>query len=225
MKVISYHQLVINEGGTQVQKGMNFAIKKTYSIVLMSSEKNAPYNDRMLEDGVIEYEGHDATKNDSYNKKEVDQPIANKTGTLTENGKFLQAADNFKEGKRDPALIKVYRKIRKGVWVDMGFYDLIDGFIKFDGKRNVFRFLLKPNTNEIDQDPEYIDLLHNRQIPGEVQREVYERDKGMCKICGSTDNLHFDHILPFSKGGSSKVSKNIQLLCARHNLQKSDKLQ
>ena len=225
MKVISYHQLVINEGGTQVQKGMNFAIKKTYSIVLMSSEKNAPYNDRMLEDGVIEYEGHDATKNDSYNKKEVDQPIANKTGTLTENGKFLQASENYKEGKRDPALIKVYRKIRMGVWVDMGFYDLIDGFTKFDGKRNVFRFLLKPNTNEVDEDPKDIDLLHNRQIPGDVQREVYSRDKGKCRICGSKDNLHFDHILPFSKGGSSKVSSNIQLLCARHNLKKSDKLQ
>ena len=159
MKVISYHQLVINEGGTQVQKGMNFAIKKTYSIVLMSSEKNAPYNDRMLEDGVIEYEGHDATKHDSYNKKEVDQPIANKTGTLTENGKFLQASENYKEGQREPALIKVYRKIRMGVWVDMGFYDLIDGFTKFDGKRNVFRFLLKPNTNEVDEDPKYIDSL------------------------------------------------------------------
>ena len=225
MKVISYHQLVINEGGTQVQKGMNFAIKKTYSIVLMSSEKNAPYNDRMLEDGVIEYEGHDATKNDSYNKKEVDQPIANKTGTLTENGKFLQASENYKEGKRDPALIKVYRKIRMGVWVDMGFYDLIDGFTKFDGKRNVFRFLLKPNTNEVDEDPKDIDLLHNRQIPGDVQREVYYRDKGKCRICDSKDNLHFDHILPFSKGGSSKVSSNIQLLCARHNLKKSDKLQ
>ena len=62
----------------------------------------------------------------------------------------------------------------------MGFYDLIDGFNKFERKRNVFKFLLKPNTNEIDENPDYIDLLHNRQIPGEVQREVYERDKVEC---------------------------------------------
>lgn len=40
----------------------------------------------------------------------------------------------------------------------------------------------------------------------------------------SKDNLHFDHILPFSKGGTSLKSENIQLLCARHNLQKSDKI-
>ena len=77
---------------------------------------------------------------------------------------------------------------------------------------------------EIHQDSDYIDLIHNRQIPGEVQREVYERDQGKCKKCGSNDNLHFDHILPFSKGGSSKVASNIQLLCARHNLEKGAKL-
>jgi len=225
MRVISYNQLVMTEGGIQVQKGMNFAIKKTYSIVLMSTEKNAPYNDELLEDGVIEYEGHDAIKSDDYHKKEVDQPRINRTGSLTENGKFLKASDDFKEGKRAPALIKVYRKIRKGIWVDMGFYDLIDSVYKFDDKRNVFKFYLKPNDNEIDENSDNIDLPHNRDIPGDVMREVYERDNGKCKICGSEDNLHYDHMLPYSKGGSSKVSSNIQLLCARHNLQKGAKIQ
>ncbi len=42
MNIISYTELVITEGGKQVQKGMNFAIQKGYSIVLMSTEKNAP---------------------------------------------------------------------------------------------------------------------------------------------------------------------------------------
>ena len=55
MKVISYTQLVIKDNGKQIQKGMNFAIQKTYSVVLMSTQKNAPYNDHILEDGVIEY--------------------------------------------------------------------------------------------------------------------------------------------------------------------------
>ena len=67
------------------------------------------------------------------------------------------------------------------------------------------------------------DRLHNIQILGEVQKEFYECDRGKCRICGSSDNLHFDHILPFSKGGSSKVASNIQLLCARHNLKKGAK--
>jgi 5-methylcytosine-specific restriction endonuclease McrA len=43
-------------------------------------------------------------------------------------------------------------------------------------------------------------------------------------MCGAHDNLHFDHDLPFSKGGSSITQDNVKLLCARHNLKKSDKI-
>ena len=203
-----------------ILKGMNFGIMQTHSIVLMSTEKNAPYNGKLLNEGVIEYEGHDAPTSKEYNKKEVDQPVATSSGTLTENGKFVQAVDNYKSGKRDPAAVKVYRKIRKGVWVDMGFYDLVDSCTVHNGVRNVFKFILKPNYENATGESDFIDLDHNRQIPGEILREVWERDKGKCQICGLTDNLHYDHILPFSKGGSSKVVANIQLLCARHNLKK-----
>jgi 5-methylcytosine-specific restriction endonuclease McrA len=42
---------------------------------------------------------------------------------------------------------------------------------------------------------------------------------------GATDELHFDHVVPLSKGGTSMVEGNIQLLCARHNLEKSAKIQ
>jgi hypothetical protein len=222
-KLYKYNQLVMNEGGIHLQKGMNFGIKGSYSIVLMSVEKNAPYADVMNEDGSIIYEGHDARVS-LEDKKITDQPIANTTGTLTENGKFFQAAENFKEDKREPAKIKVYRKLRKGIWVDMGFYDLIDAYIEHNGKRNVFKFLLKPNFEEFDPKvSENVDLAHNRYIPGEVMQEVYIRDSGKCIECGSEDNLHYDHKIPFSKGGSSKDARNIQLLCARHNLSKGNK--
>ena len=53
MNVISYTQLVIKENGKQIQKGMNFAIQKTYSVVLMSTQKNAPYNDQIFKKFVI----------------------------------------------------------------------------------------------------------------------------------------------------------------------------
>ena len=223
MKVISYNQLVIKENGKQIQKGMNFAIQKTYSVVLMSTQKNAPYNDHILEDGVIEYEGHDIPTNLNPEKKLVDQSLLTPSGKPTENGKFFQAALDYKHGLKKPSQIQVYRKLRKGIWVDMGFYDLIDAYEKADHKRKVFKFLLRPKIEVEENDQEYLDLLHNRQIPGDVQKEVYERDKGRCVECGSTDNLHFDHILPFSKGGSSKTANNIQLLCARHNLKKGAK--
>ena len=223
MKVISYTQLVIKENGKQIQKGMNFGIQKAYSVVLMSTQKNAPYNDHILEEGVIEYEGHDVPSNLNPDKKLVDQSLLTPSGTPTENGKFFQAALDYKEGIKEPSQVQVYRKLRKGIWVDMGFYDLIDAYEKQDLERKVFKFLLKPKIELNENDQEYLDLLHDRQIPGEVQKEVYERDRGKCVKCGSTENLHFDHILPFSKGGSSKVASNIQLLCARHNLKKGAK--
>ena len=223
MKIISYHQLTTQEGGLQVQKGMNFGVKKNYSIVLMSTAKNAPYVDEVFDDGVIEYEGYDAPKSNDYNKKMVDQPAYTKTGRLTENGKFLKAVDDFKKFKRNAAKIQVYRKIKPGVWVDMGFYDLMDGYQRNDGNRNVFKFLLNPIFDFDSDGEDFQDIVHDRQIPGDVQREVYERDKGQCTNCGSTENLHFDHIIPFSKGGSSKTASNIQLLCAKHNLKKGAK--
>jgi hypothetical protein len=223
MKIISYHQLTTQEGGLQVQKGMNFGVKKNYSIVLMSTAKNAPYVDEVFDDGVIEYEGHDAPKSNDYNKKMVDQPAYTITGRLTENGKFLKAVDDFKKFKRNAAKIQVYRKIKPGVWVDMGFYDLMDGYQRNDGNRNVFKFLLNPIFDFDSDGEDFQDIVHDRQIPGDVQREVYERDKGQCTKCGSTENLHFDHIIPFSKGGSSKTASNIQLLCAKHNLKKGAK--
>ncbi len=112
----------------------------------------------------------------------------------------------------------------------MGFYDLVDAFekqvpIEVGGARRVFRFWLKPVIEANITDAELVDLAHYRMIPGDVQREVYERDGGRCTQCGSTDNLHFDHTLPYSKGGSSKTASNIQLLCARHNLTKGNKFQ
>ena len=181
------------------------------------------YVDEVFDDGVIEYEGHDAPKSNDYNKKMVDQPAYTKTGRLTENGKFLKAVDDFKKFKRNAAKIQVYRKIKPGVWVDMGFYDLMDGYQRNDGNRNVFKFLLNPIFDFDSDGEDFQDIVHDRQIPGDVQREVYERDKGQCTKCGSTENLHFDHIIPFSKGGSSKTASNIQLLCAKHNLKKGAK--
>jgi hypothetical protein len=63
----------------------------------------------------------------------------------------------------------------------------------------------------------------SRQIPSDVKQEVWMRDKGKCVQCGSDVNLHFDHDVPFSKGGSS-TADNIRILCARCNLKKGDKI-
>ena len=223
MNIISYSELTNKEDGKQVTKGINYAIQKNYSIVLMSTLDNAPYNDRIFDTGIIEYEGHNVPRNESPNPEMVDQSLLRQSGKPTENGKFFKEVLNFKQGLREPERVQVYRKLKKGIWVDMGFYELIDAYEKSEKLRKVFKFLLKPIINVNQSDNSYLDILHDRKIPGVIQQEVYKRDRGKCRICGSTNNLHFDHILPFSKGGSSKVASNIQLLCARHNLQKGAK--
>ncbi len=49
-------------------------------------------------------------------------------------------------------------------------------------------------------------------IPQDVKIAVSARDGGRCRQCGSTTDLHFDHVIPWSKGGANTVA-NIQLLC------------
>ena len=122
-------------------------------------------------------------------------------------------------------MVKVYEKIHPGIWVYNGIFKLIDAWEEMSNARKVFKFKLELlNENDLKVFEKPITLEHDRLIPAAVKLEVWKRDKGRCVKCGSRDNLHFDHIIPFSKGGSSLVAENIQLLCARHNLEKRDKI-
>lgn len=219
--IISYADIVKREN-VSLQRGMNYRIKPTYSIVLMSVRKGAPYKDQWHEDiGLLEYEGHDEPRKNNVVPKNTDQPMKTVNNKLTENGKFYEAAIAYKEGKRTAETVQVYEKISSGVWCDQGKFELIDAKIINDGDRNVFRFFLKPASIMRADEPR---LNETRTIPTLVKIEVWKRDQGKCVICGSKKNLHFDHDIPFSKGGSSLTAKNIRLLCAKHNLQKSDKI-
>jgi hypothetical protein len=62
----------------------------------------------------------------------------------------------------------------------------------------------------------------SRTIPSWIKSFVFDRDSGCCVACGSKKEIHFDHVLPFSKGGTSINPKNIQLLCQKCNLLKRD---
>ncbi len=61
----------------------------------------------------------------------------------------------------------------------------------------------------------------SRYISATTKKIVFARDGGVCQCCGSSNSLEYDHITPFSCGGSSDAS-NIQLLCMSCNRSKSN---
>ena len=226
-EIIPYIEMCRREG-TSLQRGMNFGLGGNHSVILMSVRPGAPYQDRLEDNGeTLIYEGHDVNRTRlGPNPKIVDQPEKSTSGLLTENGKFHHAARETKFGQREPERVRVYEKIKPGIWSYNGVFHLIDSWKEQSGDRKVFKFKLVAVEGDEDfSAPVSHNLPHRRIIPAKVKLVVWERDQGKCVECGATDNLHFDHILPFSKGGTSITAENVQLLCMRHNLQKSAKIQ
>jgi hypothetical protein len=67
------------------------------------------------------------------------------------------------------------------------------------------------------------DAQRRQTIPADVRRVVWTRDGGACVRCGARQNLHYDHIIPFAKGGAN-CAENLQVLCQPCNLRKSDSI-
>jgi hypothetical protein len=194
----------------------------------MSRRTNAPYKDRIEDNGrVLIYEGHDIPKTtQNPTPKLTDQPRVTPGGKLTQNGLFATAAAKAKKLCSSAELVAVYEKIHAGIWAFNGCFLLTDSWMESDGKRSVFKFRLELSESWSGQDLyKEAELLHNRLIPSAVKLEVWTRDKGRCVLCGSDRNIHFDHDLPYSKGGSSILAGNIRLLCAKHNLSKGARIQ
>ena len=66
-----------------------------------------------------------------------------------------------------------------------------------------------------------------RVISDKLRYQVLKRDNFKCCACGASPaknpavELHIDHIVPWSKGGETTL-ENLQTLCSRCNLGKSD---
>lgn len=225
--VISYIEMCRREGAS-LQQGMNFGLGGNHSVILMSVRLNAPYRDRLEDSGTtLIYEGHDMPKGVSCtNPKVVDQPLSYPSGSPTQNGKFYIAAQAAKAGSQLPERVRVYEKIKPGIWSYNGVFHLVDSWLERDEFRVVCKFKLIAVEGEEDfAQPPRVNAERRRLIPTSVKLEVWKRDGGKCSLCGSVDELHFDHILPFAKGGTSLTAANVQLLCARHNLAKSDRIE
>lgn len=225
-EVLSYLDMCQIEG-ENLQRGMNFRLRGDTTIILMSVRAGAPYADRVEEGGrVLIYEGHDVPHmTGSADPKTIDQSMRTAGGRLSQNGLFYYAAHGYKTGKQGPEVVKVYEKIIAGMWVYNGQFDLVDAWQEAENGRKVFKFRLEL-IDGVTQSPQpTAELEHTRLIPTAVKLEVWKRDNGQCVVCGQKNNLHFDHIIPYSRGGSSLVADNIQLLCVRHNLEKGNRIE
>jgi hypothetical protein len=222
-EIIPYIEMCRRERAS-LQRGMNFGLGGNHSVILMSLRANAPYEDRMENAGtVLIYEGHDESRGSQVrDPKVIDQPEFTSGGRLTQNGLFHEAAQAHKRGLRRPERVRVYEKIRSGIWSYNGMFHLIDSWREQTGYRTVFKFKLEAVEGEEDlSKPVPMVPERRRIIPSRVKLEVWRRDEGRCVECGAEDELHFDHVIPFSRGGTSITAENVQLLCARHNLGKS----
>lgn len=77
---------------------------------------------------------------------------------------------------------------------------------------------------EQKQKPKTTTSGESRYIPVSIKQEIIKRDDFQCTFispitgvrCGAKTNLEFDHIHPFSLGGSSTLD-NMRCLCKAHN--------
>jgi len=71
---------------------------------------------------------------------------------------------------------------------------------------------------------EFRDSKYTPRTPSQkLKVRVYESCGYACTRCGSKDNLHIDHVVPYSKGGKT-IFENLTVLCGRCNLSKKDSL-
>lgn len=124
-----------------------------------------------------------------------------------------------------------YRKEMKGLdWGGMydefgrGIYDVeklenrIHDLMEDDEimkKSGIYRYVLSGDLRD----------LSFRTFDKKQKREAYERQKGICAVCGKhfvLEEMEADHITPWSDGGTT-VSENCQMLCRECNRRKGSK--
>lgn len=83
------------------------------------------------------------------------------------------------------------------------------------GKSGIYAYVL-------DHDEHHLNI---RTFDDNTKREIFEKQNGVCKICGKhfeIDQMEADHITPWREGGRT-VSENCQMLCKECNRRKGAK--
>lgn len=209
-EILTYDQMCQREK-KQLVKGINFDMGTRYSIVLMSRATDAPYHDEFQENNtVLIYEGHDVPDRNGINPKTVNQPERTPGGSLTQNGKFHEAAQQFKEGLRTAERVKVYEKLQEGVWLYHGMFLLTDSWIQSDGVRNVFKFKLTATSEDQFGIKSVVDIQRRKIIPSPIMINILKQRGRKCQECGGNEQLTFVHT------DGDPTPENVRIVCHKH---------
>ncbi len=110
--------------------------------------------------------------------------------------------------------VRTYEQ-RFGSW-----YNALDAFVQhMSNIDSDVRSIVGINKGEIKH-------FTKREPSARLKVQVLMRDGNKCRLCGvecndGLHNIHFDHIIPWSKGGETTL-ENLQVLCSDCNLAKGN---
>ena len=87
-----------------------------------------------------------------------------------------------------------------------------------NSKKGIYEYVLSNCSKDKERH------LSIRKFSDKDKRTAYERQNGICPICGihhEIDEMEGDHIIPWSKGGKTTID-NLQMLCKKCNREKGN---
>jgi 5-methylcytosine-specific restriction endonuclease McrA len=93
------------------------------------------------------------------------------------------------------------------------------------GRKRAYAYLVKNYWDPEKKQSRQKVIHYLGKVEGMTQiyaKEIFDKDGGMCRNCGSWDDLTIDHIIPLTKGGTNDVD-NLQTLCRKCNQKKGTK--
>lgn len=129
----------------------------------------------------------------------------------------------FRNMKPPASKYSTYQYIAKfGSWINA-----LEAFIEFINSNTDSEKEMQHGSNNSEGNPENEIIFKHKTKRNPSERlkvQVLMRDGNKCRLCGITvtgNDIHFDHIFPWSKGGETTL-ENLQILCKLHNLAKGN---
>lgn len=116
---------------------------------------------------------------------------------------------------------KLYREYGKNEYDVAELEEKVKALMADDdvnSKKGIYEYVLSNCSKDKERH------LSIRKFSDKDKRTAYERQNGICPICGKhheIDEMEGDHIIPWSKGGKTTID-NLQMLCKKCNREKGN---